>query len=300
MIKSSNRFNWLILHVSRQKIRWNNKTMMLNTKQLEELDNIQEVAEELTEEQLDTESSDDGAESALAWRRGMIERAVANVKKAAKRLIPGTSFPAGTLVFDKDKKRFARIVQATLATTELSYLSGDNGEFESTPRSMSNKETLDEEFPLDKPKKQKNNWDAVAPKELFSAPKAKATVKVTEKTPQRLEQPKTPKMAAQAKPTIKKLNPEVGVVKASAKKEAEQKNQGSKAKSATQKKLSLQSLPAKGAIKKAPNPKSDPNAYIKQNYRSLSNKQMAAKTGLSEHTIRRKLGEWRLKRPQRV
>ena len=43
-------------------------------------------------------------------------------------------------------------------------------------------------------------------------------------------------------------------------------------------------------------PVRDPNGYIKQNFMMMSNKQIASATGLSEHTIRRKLGEWGLKR----
>lgn len=43
-------------------------------------------------------------------------------------------------------------------------------------------------------------------------------------------------------------------------------------------------------------PIADPNGYVRQNYSYLSNKQLASLTGFSEHTIRRKLGEWGLKR----
>ena len=51
---------------------------------------------------------------------------------------------------------------------------------------------------------------------------------------------------------------------------------------------------AKGA--KAINPIDDPNGYIKANFQEMSNRELARFTGLSEHTIRRKLGEWGLKR----
>lgn len=44
---------------------------------------------------------------------------------------------------------------------------------------------------------------------------------------------------------------------------------------------------------------SDVNAYIKQNFKTMSNREMARHVGLSEHTIRRKLGEWGLKRTKR-
>jgi hypothetical protein len=63
--------------------------------------------------------------------------------------------------------------------------------------------------------------------------------------------------------------------------------------------------PVKGAVKPVPgktapggkaDPIGDPNAYIKANFGELSNRELAKVTGLSEHTIRRKLGEWGLKR----
>jgi hypothetical protein len=53
--------------------------------------------------------------------------------------------------------------------------------------------------------------------------------------------------------------------------------------------------PAKSADGKI-NPIDDPNGYIKAHYQELSNRELARLTGLSEHTIRRKLGEWGLKR----
>jgi len=40
----------------------------------------------------------------------------------------------------------------------------------------------------------------------------------------------------------------------------------------------------------------DINRYIRDNYKANSNRELARRTGLSEHTIRRKLGEWGLKR----
>ena len=40
----------------------------------------------------------------------------------------------------------------------------------------------------------------------------------------------------------------------------------------------------------------DANKYIQKHYQAMSNKELADRTGLSEHTIRRKLGEWGLKR----
>jgi hypothetical protein len=52
----------------------------------------------------------------------------------------------------------------------------------------------------------------------------------------------------------------------------------------------------KGASGKGVNPIDDPNGYIKTNFQTMSNRELARLTGLSEHTIRRKLGEWGMKR----
>jgi len=43
-------------------------------------------------------------------------------------------------------------------------------------------------------------------------------------------------------------------------------------------------------------PVMDPNGYIRQYFNDMSNKELSAATGYSEHTIRRKLNEWGLKR----
>lgn len=58
--------------------------------------------------------------------------------------------------------------------------------------------------------------------------------------------------------------------------------------------------PKRKAGKKSKDPGiDDVNAYIKENFTSMSNREMARHVGLSEHTIRRKLGEWGLKRAKR-
>jgi hypothetical protein len=58
----------------------------------------------------------------------------------------------------------------------------------------------------------------------------------------------------------------------------------------------LNGTPAVAKGSKGVNPIDDPNGYIKVHYQGMSNRELARLTGLSEHTIRRKLGEWSLKR----
>ena len=70
-----------------------------------------------------------------------------------------------------------------------------------------------------------------------------------------------------------------------------------KAKPATPEKALPKGKPAAAQLpSKGPNPLDEPNAYIKANFQEKSNKLLARETGLSEHTIRRKLGEWGLRR----
>jgi len=55
---------------------------------------------------------------------------------------------------------------------------------------------------------------------------------------------------------------------------------------------------AKDAKPGAAMSQADANAFIKKHYKDMNNRDLAKKTGLSEHTVRRKLGEWTLKRPK--
>lgn len=97
--------------------------MILNTKQLEELEAIHDVVSEFDDSQSTSETYDDSIDSAFAWRRGMIEKAIQNVKKASRRFPePNSNYPTGTLLYDQKQKRFARVSQAEPKLT-LSYIS---------------------------------------------------------------------------------------------------------------------------------------------------------------------------------
>lgn len=89
------------------------------------------------------------------------------------------------------------------------------------------------------------------------------------------------------------LASEDGMSEAPSAKGGSRKRGGSKAK--TKEAAPAASKPA--AVKAAD--VGDVNAFIRANYKTLSNRELARRIGLSEHTIRRKLGEWGLKRDKR-
>ncbi|MFH1812252.1 MAG: hypothetical protein ABIJ09_26175 [Pseudomonadota bacterium] len=73
---------------------------------------------------------------------------------------------------------------------------------------------------------------------------------------------------------------------------------GSKKASRSKAKPAAAAPPAKAAPAKTADV-GDINTFIRSNYKTLSNRELARRIGLSEHTIRRKLGEWGLKRDKR-
>ncbi|MEI6790933.1 MAG: hypothetical protein WCK42_07110, partial [Myxococcaceae bacterium] len=77
--------------------------MILSSKQLEELEHLHDSVSEFDEEAnpaADSEDFDEASEGALAWRRGMIERAAAMVKKNEKKpLSSKEKYAVGSLVF---------------------------------------------------------------------------------------------------------------------------------------------------------------------------------------------------------
>lgn len=252
--------------------------MILSSKQLEELEHLHDSVSEFDEEAnpaADSEDFDEASEGALAWRRGMIERAAAMVKKNEKKpLSSKEKYTVGTLVFDTLNNRFARVKESSAIQVLLAYVSGGEGLLKGSviqitqaakPSVANTKKKPEPKKPVPKkpvakkpvPKKKP------APKKTAAAPKKKTPVKkIIAKKPVPKKKP------VAKKPIAKKPAPKKAVPK--------------------------KKMPVKKTSIKKP---ADPNAFIKQNYKKMSNKELAVITGLSEHTIRRKLGEWGLKRP---
>lgn len=253
--------------------------MILSSKQLEELEHLHDSVSEFDEEAnvvSDNEEFDEASEGALAWRRGMIERAAAMVKKNEKKVLSSKEkYTVGALVYDALNNRFARVKESSTSQVLLAYVSGGEGILKGTSIQITQT--------------------------------AKPSVANTKKKPEiQKQKPINKKPALKAKPVAKKQPAKKTAAKKPAPKKPVAKKPAPKKKSLAKKKVtakkpvSKKAAPKK-ALKKTPVKKikkpADPNAFIRQNYKKLSNKELAGITGLSEHTIRRKLGEWGLKRP---
>lgn len=254
---------------------------MLKPTQLEELERLHDE-DNFEEPREGRDAFDDGAaDSAAAWRRGMIENALANVKNATGRLAKiGGVYEPGMLVFDEHTRKFARILYAGADALELEYISGGKGHFGSRIE-RDEEEVLMDELETGIKASPMASPDDGAPSEAI----VKAVPKITKPKSTRSKSSTTRATAKSATKTKKVATPKRPAVRAPKK-----------------------AAPQKPAAKKATNftshipegfttdPVADPNGYIQQNFQLMNNKEMAEVTGLSEHTIRRKLGEWGLKR----
>ncbi len=73
---------------------------------------------------------DDGAESALAWRRSMIEKASLNVKAAKERGINYQEvYRSGLLVYEESSNKFGRVLRSIPGYLQIEYLSGGQKEY---------------------------------------------------------------------------------------------------------------------------------------------------------------------------
>lgn len=267
--------------------------MILSSKQLEELEHLHDSVSEFDDEAnvgSDNEEFDEASEGALAWRRGMLERAASIVRKFEKSpLHSRENYAIGTLVYDTLNNRFARVKESNTTQALLVYVSG--GEAILKGAAIQITQALKT---ATGPAKKKTEPKAAAKK-----PAAKPVV--TAKPKAAAKKPETKKPATSKAPA-KKVEPK----KTAAKKPAPKKPIAQKpvAQKAAAKKPAAKKPVAKKPVAKKPAPKKaaekkpvNPNTFIKQNYKKMSNKELAGVTGLSEHTIRRKLGEWGLKRP---
>jgi hypothetical protein len=274
--------------------------MILSSKQLEELEHLHDSVSEFDDEanvSSDNEEFDEASEGALAWRRGMLERAANMVKKNDRKpLSSKDNYPVGTLVYDTLNNRFARVKESSTSQVLLAYVSGGEGILKGSviqitqaakPTAVSKKK------PEPKPKAEPKNKPEAKKKPEVQKPVVKKPVAKQPAAKKPAPKKPAPKKVAAKKPAAKKVAPKKKppTKKPAAKKKAPTKKVVSKKKPVAKKKAPVK----KPASKK----QADPNTLIKQNYKKLSNKELSKITGLSEHTIRRKLGEWGLKRPVR-
>ncbi len=233
------------------------------------------------DEKLDTEIIDDDEEKQphpLSWRRGMIEKAAHNVKNALNhKLDISSSYNKGSLVFDEEANKFGRVSDSKPGFLSLVLLDGqklvrrdiDPLSFVSENRHKLTLPQMASQLGLTEIEiiSLLNQLElAASSKEVVKMPSKQVVVKDSFKK------------AQQAKALLEKS------LKLAAKKKTPTLAESS---------VVFTKLLPKGATT---DPIVDPNGYIQQNFLLMNNKELSLATGLSEHTIRRKLGEWHLKR----
>lgn len=341
--------------------------MIFNSKQLEELENIHDSTGAFEEEGEDDGNFEEIGEAAMDWRRGLIEEAAENIKRAKTRPVePHLTYPIGSMLFEREARRFARVQRSVPGYLKIVYLSGGDREF-GTLDVIGYLRDQGAEKRLSELSDQLGMNDAdvaaelerlgITPVEELEAEEGAEAVEAAEAVPE-IPVPPIPG-GRKAKAAIVEEESEEEEVVASAEEDdlprgdesEEEAPRGKKGAPPPKGKPGPAPVAAKGAAKggkaadKAPpsappskllkrpgpppaaekkpaapagkgdkkpapakaaaapasssskiNPIDDPNAYIKAHYQEQSNRELARVTGLSEHTIRRKLGEWGLKR----
>lgn len=276
--------------------------MVLDPKHFDDIDDFCDFDEKL-DTSGDADLGEGGPNQALSWRRIVIERAANNVKKAVEsKADVKTSYKKGSLVFDEQANKFGRVVESRPGFLNMSLLAGgslirqdinpldfirENRHKLTLPEMAKTLSTSEVEviILLNQVELSQNEFNAAPAKKELAVAKKKVLAK-----------------PAKAKEINKKPEPKVPVA-------AKEKTLKPKLKMAAKKKVlpvkkqrlpiskeasvSFTKLLPKGATT---DPVRDPNGYIQQNFLMMSNRELANATGLSEHTIRRKLGEWNLKR----
>jgi hypothetical protein len=336
--------------------------MIFNSKQLEELENIHDSTGAFEEEGDEEGGFDEVGEAAMDWRRGLIEEAAENIKRAKGRPVEShLTYPIGSMLFEREARRFARVQRSVPGYLKIVYLSGGDREFgtldvvgylrdygaEKRVSELAEQLGMNdgdvaielerlgitpiEEAEID------GEASEAAPAELVPPPVPSraarpAVIEDDSDEEEAVEAPTAPTTVAakgQAKPTPASKGastpskpsapPARESVTAKAGKGAPAATAPASTKPASSTKVPAPAPTSKAAAAKAVraekaekpveqkgkpaakgakaiNPIDDPNGYIKANFQEMSNRELARFTGLSEHTIRRKLGEWGLKR----
>ncbi len=320
--------------------------MIFNSKQLEELENIHDSTGAFEEEGEDEAGFDEVGEAAMDWRRGLIEEAAENIKRAKGRPVEShLTYPIGSMLFERDARRFARVQRSVPGYLKIVYLSGGDREFGTLDlpgylRDFGAEKRLSELSEqlgmndadvaiqlerlnitpleeLDAPEEpeisaedaiaaaaaaalaaamsRKKGGAAAAAAPPVELPAAIAPVVAARAAAKKAAAaaPVAPPSTAVVRKTVApaKAEPVIAAAKTPAAKVAKVESKTEKTEKADK-----AAAAAKGSKGKAADPIGDPNSYIKANFNEMSNRELARVTGLSEHTIRRKLGEWSLKR----
>jgi hypothetical protein len=283
------------------------RVMVLDRKHFDDLDDFCDFDDKI-ETSCEGDMGENGPSHPLSWRRIIIEKAVSNVKKAAESKTDlKASYKKGDLVFDEESSKFGRVIESKPGFLNLSLLAGGKvirrdinqldfvreNRQKLTLKEMSDTLFLSEievitllnqvELATDKEAAEEKAGVKVEPSVKAKALPIKAAKKTVEK--------KKPMVKTKAPKDMEK-RPIKANVKLAAKKKDKvvvKKKMGSLKETL----INFTKLLPKGATT---DPVMDPNGYIQQNFLLMNNRELATATGLSEHTIRRKLGEWNLKR----
>ena len=303
--------------------------MIFNSKQLERLENIHDSSG-IFEDEVGEQSNQEMGEAAMEWRSGLIEEAAESVKRAKTRPVdPGMTYEINSLLFDREARRFGRVQRSVPGNLKIAYLTGGEREYgnldldgylveygpqkpvselaaqlgqnpvdvmlqldrlgiqpvEETDALEDGAESQDAQEPSAFPR----TGEGMPVEDEFSQEGASAQDEDSDgfDLPSGVDGEATSDGNALAQKRGRRKTQE-----AQPRAKAGRKKAASKAKTG-KKSRSIKPPPLTAGPS---NPIDDPNGYIRKNYLTMSNREMARVTGLSEHTIRRKLGEWGLKR----
>lgn len=292
-------------------------TLIFNSKQLEELESIHDSTGAFEEEAEDSGMEEVG-EAAMEWRRGLLEESAENVKRAKGRPVdPNIIYDVNALLYDRESRRFGRVNRSVPGYLRIVYLTGGDREYGLLDVAAYLKEyaavkklsELARQLGMGESdvERELDRYDLTAlEEETETGDDAQAAAAASAGDAGSATSAETPPAKAAAAKMDKKAKsaPKASAAPVEAKAEKPEKADKveKKAKPADDKKARVKKPappPLKKGGKKA-NPIDDPNSFIRQNFGEMSNRELARHTGLSEHTIRRKLGEWSLKRKKPV
>jgi hypothetical protein len=295
--------------------------MIFNSKQLERLENIHDSSG-IFEDDASEQNTQEISEAAMEWRSALIEEAAESVKRAKTRPVdPNITYEINSLLFDRETRRFGRVQRSVPGSLKIGYLTGGEREYGNLDI-----ELYLTEFGAQKALSELAGQLGLAPLDVM--------LQLDRLGIQPLEETVNDEETAEGSDAKGQLDGEKGAGGTSGKLAGENeasanaknaaapggaaagaeeaaipttpaaKQKRAAGTKATRKKSGTKAKTGKKsrAVKPPPlsagpsNPIDDPNGYIRKNYLEMSNREMARVTGLSEHTIRRKLGEWGLKR----
>lgn len=261
---------------------------IFNSKQLEELENAHDSTGAFEEEGGDSDSnSDDSVDGgAMEWRRQLIEEASENVKRATTRPVdPSITYEIRSLLFDRETRRFGRVTASVPGYLKIDFLNGGDRELglldvhSYLKEAASQKKLAELALQLGMSESDvETELDTLGLTPIDADEEGEAEATEAAEEPASKSKKKTAKAKADAKPAKKAAAKKAPAKKATAKKPTKAR---------------------RGKGDGSGDPIDDPNAFIKANFMAQSNRELARVTGLSEHTIRRKLGEWGLKRKKK-